>query len=397
MPNRNPISRVLRNAPYFRGLYKRIAAARNAASDAEAREAATQALLRESEAREAATQALLRESEARVRESEAREAATQALLRESEARESATQALLHVSNERVDALTALNIALSHERDLVVARLPDMQVIHAGITSLLSAQRERAAHHPQAKEDSQAADRYLDLIESQLTGTLTANVSIDPWTAGTFDPARRAVGRDWPATAETMIGTARMRNIRTLLHQVLSQDVPGDLIETGVWRGGACIYMRAILAAAGDSKRRVFVADSFKGLPPPSDEFPADRGDAHSTYTQLAISRADVEANFKRYGLLDEQVIFLEGWFKDTLPCAPIERLSLLRLDGDMYESTIQSLKALYHKVSPGGFVIIDDYILKACAQAVDDFRAAHGIEAPLKEVDGAAVWWQVEK
>jgi O-methyltransferase len=397
MSDRNPISRVLRKAPYFRGLYKRIAAARKAASDAEAREAATQALLRESEAREAATQALLRESEAREAATQAREAATQALLRESEAREAATQALLRVSNERVDALTALNTALSQERDMVVARLPDMQVIHAGITSLLSARRDRAAHHPQAKEDSQAADRYLDLIESQLTGTLTGDVSIDPWTAGTFDPARRAVGRDWPATAETMIGTVRMRNIRTLLHRVLSQDVPGDLIETGVWRGGACIYMRAILAAAGDNKRRVFVADSFEGLPLPNDEFPADRGDAHSTYRQLAISRADVEANFERYGLLDEQVIFLEGWFKDTLPCAPIERLSLLRLDADMYESTIQSLKALYHKVSPGGFVIIDDYILKPCAQAVDDFRAAHGIEAPLNEVDGAAVWWQVEK
>jgi O-methyltransferase len=376
MSDRNPIAHVLRKAPYFRSLYKRIAAARKSASDAEA-------LLRVSNER---IDALSQERDMKVERINALTALNIALSQERD-----------MEVERINALTALNIALSQERDMVVARLPDMQVIHAGITSLLSAQRERAAHHPQAKEGSQAADRYLDLIESQLTGTLTGDVSIDPWTAGTFDPARRAVGRDWPATAATMIGTTRMRNIRTLLHRVLSQDVPGDLIETGVWRGGACIYMRAILAAAGDSKRRVFVADSFKGLPRPSDEFPADRGDAHSTYTQLAISRAEVEANFKRYGLLDDQVIFLEGWFKATLPCAPIERLSLLRLDGDMYESTIQSLKALYHKVSPGGFVIIDDYILKPCAQAVDDFRAAHGIEAPLNEVDGAAVWWQVEK
>ena len=157
MSERNPISRALRKAPYFRGLYKRIAAARKAASDAEAREAATQALLRESEAREAATQALLRESEAReaatqalLRESEAREAATQALLRESEAREAATQALLRESNERVDALAALNTALTQERDMVVVRLPDMQVIHAGITEFscpLSGSGQRIALKP----------------------------------------------------------------------------------------------------------------------------------------------------------------------------------------------------------------------------------------------------------
>jgi hypothetical protein len=194
----------------------------------------------------------------------------------------------------------------------------------------------------------------------------------------------------------MIGTARMRNLRMLCETVLGDGVPGDLIETGVWRGGACIYMRGILAARGDATRRVFVADSFRGLPrPDADHYPADSGDTHHTYDALAIPREDVEANFRRYGLLDERVIFLAGWFRDTLPAAPIDRLAVLRLDGDMYESTIQALDALYHKVSPGGFVIVDDYVLKPCAQAVDEFRARHGIHAPLRDVDGAAMWWRV--
>ncbi|MFX8984442.1 TylF/MycF/NovP-related O-methyltransferase, partial [Acinetobacter baumannii] len=79
----------------------------------------------------------------------------------------------------------------------------------------------------------------------------------------------------------MIGTARMRNLRLLCERALAEEIPGDFIETGVWRGGACIYMRAILAAHGDPGRRVFVADSFRGLPPPDPAaFPADEGDQH---------------------------------------------------------------------------------------------------------------------
>ena len=81
-------------------------------------------------------------------------------------------------------------------------------------------------------------------------------------------------------------------------------------------------MRGILNAYGETGRRVFAADSFKGLPPPDAEFPADAGDTLHTRNQLAVSRAEVEENFRRYGLLDDKVVFLEGWFKDTLPNAP---------------------------------------------------------------------------
>jgi O-methyltransferase len=102
------------------------------------------------------------------------------------------------------------------------------------------------------------------------------------------------------------------------------------------------------------------------------------------------------ANFERYGLLDQQVRFLEGWFKDTLPNAPIARLAVLRLDGDMYEATMQALDALCAKVSPGGFVIIDDYHeVPACRQAVDDFRTAHGLDHEILEIDGSGVYWRL--
>ena len=132
--------------------------------------------------------------------------------------------------------------------------------------------------------------YLDLLEASLTGTLDEDGTISPWTTG-YDRTVRALGRDWPATAATMIGTSRMRNLRLLVERALAEGIPGDLIETGVWRGGACIYMRGILAAHGDAMRRVFVADSFHGLPPPDPTtYPADTDDKHHTVAELAVPR-----------------------------------------------------------------------------------------------------------
>lgn len=204
------------------------------------------------------------------------------------------------------------------------------------------------------------------------------------------------GQIWPVRAHTMIGLKRLENLQFCAETALRDRIPGDLIETGVWRGGACIFMRAILKAYGDTSRKVWVADSFLGLPPPdASSFPTDAGDKHHTYGDfLSVSRQQVENNFRAYGLLDDQVQFLQGWFKDTLPNAPIEQLSVLRLDGDMYESTIQALDALYDKLAVGGFLIVDDYELKPCAKAIHDFRSKRGIRDEILDIDGAGVYWR---
>jgi glycosyltransferase involved in cell wall biosynthesis len=241
----------------------------------------------------------------------------------------------------------------------------------------------------------ARNLYLDLLESELVGTLHDDPSMAPWSKNKFDPALRQIGRDWPSRAQTMIGTVRMRNLRHLVERVINEGVQGDFIETGVWRGGACIYVRGIFASYGITDRTVWVADSFKGLPPPDEKgFPEDRGDQHFTVDELAISLDQVKSNFQRYGLLDAQVKFLEGWFKDTLPSAPIQKLAVLRLDGDMYESTIQALDALYDKVTIGGMIIVDDFVLPACRKAIEDFRNRYDITSRLEDVDGAAVYWR---
>jgi glycosyltransferase involved in cell wall biosynthesis len=245
----------------------------------------------------------------------------------------------------------------------------------------------------------APSLYLDLMERCLLNTIYEDAYTDWRNRGIekrFNSAMRQFGRDWPRVAHTMIGEVRLHNLRELAELTLADGIPGDFIETGVWRGGACILLRAVLKAHGITDRRVFAADSFEGLPrPDATAYPADAGDIHHQYEELAVSVDQVKANFARYGLLDEQVVFLKGWFKETLSGAPIERLALLRLDGDMYESTIDGLRHLYDKVSPGGFVIVDDYgCVAACRQAVEDFRRQRGIAEPIVDIDGWGVYWR---
>jgi O-methyltransferase len=212
----------------------------------------------------------------------------------------------------------------------------------------------------------------------------------------FDRERiRAEGRDWPRYGQTMIGLHRLRSLRKCVEIVVSEDVQGDLIETGVWRGGAGILMRGVLEAFGDAQRKVWLADSFRGLPPPDEErYPADKGSWAHSAEDLTVSVKEVRENFRRYGLLDERVLFVEGWFRDTLPDLRGKTWSLIRLDGDMYESTMDGLINLYDGLSPRGFLIVDDLGLAPCREAVEDFRRERGIDEPIEDVDWTGGFWR---
>ncbi len=211
----------------------------------------------------------------------------------------------------------------------------------------------------------------------------------------FDEHRRAVGGDWPLTAHTMVGITRLDQLQDCIEDVLLYRVPGDFIETGVWRGGACIFMRAMLKAHDVTDRNVWVADSFAGLPViGADGHIGDYVLATHLLTELAVPLKEVKANFASYDLLDDQVKFLPGWFSDTLPVAPVKELAILRLDGDLYSSTMDALENLYPKLSPGGFCIIDDYKFDSCKQAVNEYRAKHGIKDPVTWIDWAAAYWE---
>jgi O-methyltransferase len=202
---------------------------------------------------------------------------------------------------------------------------------------------------------------------------------------------RLYGRDWPHSAHTMIGLKRMNNLHESLDYVRENNIQGDFIETGVWRGGASIFAKKYFDLYG-MNRKVFVADSFKGLPPP--QVQEDAGDPHHTIDFLRVSLADVQNNFKLYGALDENVIFLEGWFEDTLPNnTSIGELSVLRMDGDMYKSTMDVFDSCYHKVVKGGRVIIDDYCIPNCKNAVHKFREVNSFTEEITVIDQCGIFW----
>jgi O-methyltransferase len=268
----------------------------------------------------------------------------------------------------------------------------------------------------------AVDAYIDLLTGCLTRELfldqeVRDVDLREWPEGrdevlpllrergwrlvrpNGEPDVRAEGRDWPPTAETMVGRVRLDNVAWCARTAIDDGIRGDLAECGVWRGGVVALLRGILAAYEITDRVVWAADSFEGLPVPDvDRYPQDEGYDWSHVGVLKVDLDDVRANLARYGLLDDQVRFLPGWFEDTLPTAPIEALAVLRIDGDLYQSTMDVLRALEPKVSAGGFVIVDDYHgWIPCRQAVDDYRAEGAIAAPIETVDWTAVWWRVER
>lgn len=260
------------------------------------------------------------------------------------------------------------------------------------------------------------DLYLDLMKNTLTASIydesawrvvriTKPVGRPRWNnAGqrqpllvvepkAMDPAVRENGKDWPMFGFTMAGHRRLDNVRHCVESVLREEVPGDFVETGAWRGGTTIFFRALLKAYGVSDRSVWVADSFEGMPVSEGE---RDGPDLSKSVYLKVSLDNVKSNFNRFGLLDNQVRFLKGWFCDTLPTAPIERIAVLRLDGDMYSSTMDALDNLYHKVSEGGYVIVDDYYSwDSCHQAVSDFLTNNGIQARIEQIDWSGAYWRV--
>ena len=296
--------------------------------------------------------------------------------------------------------------------------------------------------------------YLDMVKRAVTNILyedPPDVFYDhrkqATTAEDFDLGRRVLGEDVPSSAHTMVGIKRLDNIQHCLDEVLRNAIPGDLVETGVMCGGSAIFMRAALKAYGIEDRRVFACDTFVPPRPPTPlwlrlfgrpllvslaslpgkawkrwlfmkvqtlqgehrAFPycEDPGDDLIEFTmwmlrhpgisfrRRATGLANVRSHFARYGLLDDQVVFLKGFFAETLPTAPLKEIAVMRLDGDTYESTRDVLSLLYHKLSPGGFCIIDDFnAWSDCRRAVEEYREKHDIRDPIHSIDNIAVYWQ---
>jgi O-methyltransferase len=266
-----------------------------------------------------------------------------------------------------------------------------------------------------------AELYLDVMKKVLTRALTAN-GLERHTIRPHGPKTRLLQRFNKAVAgmgleivrltpssaqdylesgheatnrvedaETMLGTRQLDHMQRCTLDVLENNIPGDLLEAGVWRGGMTIFMRAILMAYQNTDRKVWVVDSFAGLP----DIDRERENFEWRSGDMAVSLDNVQNNFARYGLLDDQVVFLKGFFSDTLPTAPIKQLSILRVDADLYSSTLDVLRHLYSRLSIGGYAIFDDYQnLADCRRAIDEFRRDNGIKEEICRIDERAVSWK---
>ncbi|MBU1014904.1 TylF/MycF family methyltransferase [Patescibacteria group bacterium] len=204
---------------------------------------------------------------------------------------------------------------------------------------------------------------------------------------------------------TMIGYKRLSSVYELARKIECEKIPGAFAEFGVWKGGAAGCMAAV-AHKARSGRKVWLFDSFEGLPEPTEkdgELAADFSSQRTsgklkTIEKLVGPREDAERLlFSILRIPGEQVRIEEGWFQNTVPHVKKElgRIAILRLDADWYESTKYVLEELYEQVAPGGYVIFDDYgDWEGCRKAVDEFFAERGLRQRLIPIDGFAVYFQ---
>lgn len=244
--------------------------------------------------------------------------------------------------------------------------------------------------------------YLDLLKKCLTGSLM-KPEPDRSVANKIVYAHEFTKHYINGPAVTMLPRARLDNLQLCMETCVSDGIPGDFLEAGVWRGGATIFMSLLCRIMSVDDRNVWVADSFQGLPEPDkDKFPREAATHSSrlmtqTYGHLAVSLEEVRDNFSLYSAYWDNVKFLPGWFDKSLADERIKRLCLLRVDADYFKSTLDCLTLLWDKLEVGGFVIIDDYGLSdltSCKMAVDEFREQRHITTPLTYVDEQCIFWR---
>jgi len=180
---------------------------------------------------------------------------------------------------------------------------------------------------------------------------------------------------------TMVTNKNLLTLHKLVQKVNRLNVPGDIVECGVWNGGSAAIMA--LADAQDvhntKKRVIWLFDSFQGLPPATEkDVNVKRENYFAGWNKGEIS--NVEQVFRKLGLCLDRVKIVPGWFDSTLRTAAIDQIAVLHIDADWYESVKLVLDVFYEKVAPGGYIILNDYgTWRGCDQAVEDFFSEHSL------------------
>ncbi len=163
----------------------------------------------------------------------------------------------------------------------------------------------------------------------------------------------------------------------MAEDVIRRGVPGDMVECGVYAGAQCAVMaKAIMLSGGG--RRVHLFDSFEGMPQCGRE-DLEFIRCNKKPREAAYSIEGVKRNMYDWQIPDDMLVYHHGWFSDTVPKCETGPISLLRLDGDLYESTQVCMKYLYPRVSMGGWIIVDDYHLSGCEKAIREVVEPHPI------------------
>ncbi|MBV1857463.1 MAG: TylF/MycF family methyltransferase [Nannocystaceae bacterium] len=217
--------------------------------------------------------------------------------------------------------------------------------------------------------------YLELLKRAVTNYINLG---DDKAFGVFDPMGAKSRYDqyrWNiprcAQPQSLLSSTQLGLIERLMQFVLDRELPGDFLEAGVWRGGAAIFMRGVLAERKTIDRRVWLADTFAGIPYNTD--PAQAADPVDQWEdRWEASLDEVRDAFARYGLLDDQVRFVQGPIVQSLAGVDLPPLAIARIDVDSYDSYRDALCQLVPRVVDGGYVIIDDWHLPGCKRAVQN-------------------------
>jgi len=202
-----------------------------------------------------------------------------------------------------------------------------------------------------------------------------------------------------ASEFTMTSVQRLAALCEAVRYVENNGIEGDIVECGVWRGGSVLAAIRTLQLIGSADRTFHLFDTFEGMTPPTDkdvEFDgetaqnllqsSDRNDANSVWCYAPLE--GVRAVLSSTGYNPDRLVFVQGRVEDTLPAQAPERIALLRLDTDWYESTRHELEHLYPRLVPGGVLIIDDYgHWQGARRAVDEYIAENQLPLLLNRID----------
>ena len=244
----------------------------------------------------------------------------------------------------------------------------------------------------ARAEKSSRDMYIDLIKRSVTNYhyLGVDSSFENFRCVShYDLEQASWKIDKLARPLTLLSKNQLDLIEGAVVTLEERRVPGDFIEAGIWRGGAVILMRALIEAYEIAERKVFAADSFAGIPR---NVRAQNDPVDSWPDRWVAPLEDVQQSIRRFGLLDDRIDFVVGFFAESLKSVANERFALVRLDSDSFDSVETSLEYLYPLLSKGGIVIIDDWHLVGCRTAVLNYRTRHGIHDEISVFDGNAYW-----